>query len=319
MSRAFLCIAVVLFCAARVSAAEKSGNETKAELHAVPVSTLLERIAKSTPEPGEAKLLRAVADLMEQEEAYAKDHVPPPGEAKPTRLCIRLKNSPATDAAKEVQALFDRDEILPRPEHPGVKCARAVVTCDPISNSLLISAPPQLAEFATILLAKLDTRPKMITFKVYIGELKTTQHDVQTSHATAADAGIPSMQEDGAVWLADAMKKGRLDLRERPQATTLDGQTASVEIGQRIPVLPRGTFKTVGDIVSLTPSILPDGMIAIRLDFEDSLIDPKEAALTIRKSENSKTTVTAKEGQTIIVRVSGARESIVALTPQICR
>jgi type II secretory pathway component GspD/PulD (secretin) len=244
--------------------------------------------------------------------------LPLPGEAKPIRLWFRLINFPAADAAKEVRALFDREQI-PRPAWALPQQLHAVLICSPDSNSLFISAPPQLAESAAKLLTKLDARPKMVTIQVCLGELKTSPQDGKTSHGAAADARVPSISEDGAAWFAAAKKHRRIEVLERPQVTTLDRQPANVQIGQRVPLLPGGrNYEPVGATLSLTPRILPDGRIDVQLDFDDFFIDPKAAVLTIRKS-GLQTTLTAKEGQTVIVRVSGARESIVALTPQIVR
>jgi hypothetical protein len=71
MSRSYLVVAFLAICTARVSA-DAPGNNTAAELHSLPVSTLLERLSKSDLGPGDVQLLRAVTDLMEKEESITK-------------------------------------------------------------------------------------------------------------------------------------------------------------------------------------------------------------------------------------------------------
>ncbi len=321
MLRASFVAAIVAFCGALASAKDAPANKSAAELRPVPVSALLEQLANSPLGKGDATMFRAVSALMEKEAAIANapNYTPLPGGAKPTRLWFRLRNSPAADVVKSIQDLIDRDpNALPEPEFSEWK--QAVLIAEPASNSILISASPRVAESVGKLLADLDARPPMVTFQVLIGELKASPTDGKSAHAAVAVAKVPSMQEDGAAWLAAAMKEERVKILQRPQLTTLDGQAANVMIGERVQWMPNGLVinKTIGANLSLTPSILRNGRIATKLDFEDSQIDPTAPATTIRKT-GIQTTFTAKEGQTVIVRVSGEREMIVALTPHIYR
>ena len=74
----------------------------------------------------------------------------------------------------------------------------------------------------------------------------------------------------------------RVDVLSRPQITTLDNQTAYIQIGQRVPritgsmspqLATGGIFNTfdminVGLILGVTPRISPEGMVVMEIDAE---------------------------------------------------
>lgn len=133
----------VLVCgfACGAPAADRSDNGKTRNPNAVSVSELLKRAAKSPLGPGEARLLRAVAELIEQEQVpvvpagvkgslqpamisyprpVAVPAVPPlPGsQAAPSeerkRLAIRLSNAPVDDVIKALEE-FRISEQTARP------------------------------------------------------------------------------------------------------------------------------------------------------------------------------------------------------------
>jgi type II secretion system protein D len=116
----------------------------------------------------------------------------------------------------------------------------------------------------------------------------------------------------------------RLQVLSRPQVTTLDNQSAFVQVGQRVPYAS-GTnnsvngFSTqtqlinVGLLLGVTPRISPDGLVVMEVDAEKSDLSPEQGiaigvgpdgtAITqpIINTTLAQTTVSARSGQTIIL------------------
>ena len=83
MIRMGFCFGLVVALTALAPAADRTANEKALGPNVLPVSVLLEKVAKSPLGPGEARLLRAVADLVEKEEVACSDRSPL-GVSKPT-------------------------------------------------------------------------------------------------------------------------------------------------------------------------------------------------------------------------------------------
>jgi type II secretion system protein D len=120
--------------------------------------------------------------------------------------------------------------------------------------------------------------------------------------------------------LVRALKlQGRIDILSRPQLTTLDNQTALINIGQNIPIIGStsvtgtGTViqsvirQNVGVILQVTPRISPDGTVLMRVVPEVSsvaAISPATgngslgATLNIQHLE---TTILARDGETVAI------------------
>ena len=119
----------------------------------------------------------------------------------------------------------------------------------------------------------------------------------------------------------------RIDVLSRPQITTLDNQTAYIQIGQRVPritgsISPQlatgGVFNTfdminVGLILGVTPRISPEGMVVMEIDAENSSLGPEAEGIPVSISAgtvirspainttNAQTTVSAADGETILL------------------
>jgi type II secretion system protein D len=116
----------------------------------------------------------------------------------------------------------------------------------------------------------------------------------------------------------------RLQVLSRPQVTTLDNQSAFVQVGQRVPYA-MGTnnsvngFSTqtqlinVGLLLGVTPRISPDGLVVMEIDAEKSDLNPGTGITIgigadgtpitqpIINTTLAQTTVSARSGQTIIL------------------
>jgi len=206
MIRTSLSMVLVVTLAWRAPAADRSEKGKTPRPNAIPVSELLEQMAKSPLGPGEAVLLRAVADLVEKEQAagarpsatasakpaIASKPAPAPGQpalpmpapkaAPPeprTRLAIRLSYCPAVNAAKALEEFLDGDEKSRRAREHAPTANRAIFVPEPLTNSLLISTTPQMADPLTELIAHLDAQPPTVMIKVCIAELLAPARDAK--------------------------------------------------------------------------------------------------------------------------------------------
>jgi type II secretory pathway component GspD/PulD (secretin) len=221
------------------------------------VSVLLEKVAKSPLGPGEARLLKAVADLVEKEEAACSDRSPlgvsqptifakPSSEAveatqskpapaeEPTRRVIRLSYVSADDAAKALEKFLADEQQSCVAGESATNLNRAVFVPEPVTNSLLISGCREIVDSLTELTAQLDAAPNTVSVEFCIAELLPHSGDGKTeggaSDAPAMDSA-PSMEENGVAWLSWAKKQGRLRVISQPKIMTFDNQPAFIQVG----------------------------------------------------------------------------------------
>lgn len=113
--------------------------------------------------------------------------------------------------------------------------------------------------------------------------------------------------------------QSRIDVLSRPQVTALDGQTARVNIGQQYPIVVGSTVTATGVIqqnidrpivgvkLEITPKIMPDGRVVMRVIPEvSSIVSPPvqlgngqlSTAINIQQVE---TTISAYDGETVAI------------------
>ncbi len=237
--------------------------------------------------------------------------------AAPTeRMVIRLNHVPVSDVANALQRLLSSEQQRPAFEY-SPDSHRAILVPEPVSNSLLISGTSHMVNALTKLITQLDRPRDTVMVHVCIAELLPPARDAKkgtgASDASAAEKA-PSMEGDGAAWLAWAKKQGRLKIVCRPQIMTLDNQPACLQIGTTGPTAaPKpGTASpargqqirqpNVGLTIGLTPRISPDGLVVMELDVERTSVLKRDGAAgpTLEKTL-VQTTVSAKDGQTIVV------------------
>jgi type II secretory pathway component GspD/PulD (secretin) len=366
MTRTGLGVLLLVALAGPAPAADGWKKDETFKPSVLSVSELLEQMAKSPLGPGEARLLRAVADLVEKEQeakvyraataspvpvehvhrasgaVQAVSPIPIPTGARTVqrnRVVIRLCQVPAVDAAKALQTFLAAYPIARGADASVGNASRAVLIAEPMSNSLVVSAPAKSIDALSELIAKLDAPPPAVVVDLCIAEWLPRSRDGKTEggapDALAADKA-PSMEKDGAAWLAWAKKHGRLEVLGRPQIMTLNNQRAFVKIGQRVPAgAPepaaegptkenQGEHAEVGLSVELTPSISPEGHVLLDLDLQRASVVRREGTVgpTIGKTA-IQTTLKAKEGQTIVVggpierAEDGERQLVIAVTPQV--
>jgi type II secretion system protein D len=113
--------------------------------------------------------------------------------------------------------------------------------------------------------------------------------------------------------------QGRIEILSRPQVMTLDNQTAFINVGQEIPIVTSTTLvagglsqnnidrRQVGVQLTVTPKILPDGRVLMRVIPEISSVVPTPVQLgngqlgTALNIERIETTVVAADGETVVL------------------
>ena len=282
------------------------------------VSELLLRASKSPLRPADAGLLRAVADLIEQESAVlnkadaiaspavVQDGAPAPPRSVPDqteetlrkRLVFRLRNAPVVDVAKALKEFLDGEMKSEDSRRRYQALGQIVLVSEPTSNCLLISSDPTILDGLIPLITRLDARPDMVMVEVCIAELTPAVDEKQVAEGPA----YPWLGENGAAWLAEAKTQGRLNVLSRPQIMTLDNQPAFIQVGERVPLLADdGSSKEthVGLTLGVTPRVTPEGSVQLELDLERSDILPDAIPRVGRKKVQ--TVVTANDGQTVIL------------------
>jgi type II secretory pathway component GspD/PulD (secretin) len=344
---------LVVALALQAPAADTSQEGTAPKPNAMPVSELLERMSKSPLEPGEAGLLRAVAELIDKEKEHvtrdngsaavqAAPRMPVPKvgpTAQRTRLVIRLRNAPAIQVAKTLESFFDSQTKVQRACEDFPDPKRAIFIPEPVSNCLLVSLPPRIVDEVTKLIENLDARPPMVEVDLCIAQLLPPSRKAEKDDELPDDPAVKkarSMEKDGAAWLAWAKEHGRLEVLSRPRIMTLDNQRAVIKIGGVVPsgAPAVGTDSSgkghrierteVGQTVTVTPRISPEGLVLVELDVERAAVVNRDGASDpTRQKTTIQTSVWTKDGQTTVLPgliehgEDGYRQMIVAVTPRV--
>ena len=132
------------------------------------------------------------------------------------------------------------------------------------------------------------------------------------------------------------MKRGRLKVLGRPEIMTLDNQPACIKTGTTVSAIaPRPgkddpaegdpiEQKEVALTVGLTPRVSPEGLVVMQLDVEHTtVVDPDGAVGPIIGKTTAQTTISAEDGQTIVLggmmhrAEDGQRSLVIAVTPRV--
>lgn len=159
--------------------------------------------------------------------------------------------------------------------------------------------------------------------------------------------GEPSAKQAIDERLGKLSKQRRLEVLSRPQLVTLDNQPASIHVGNREPMVRSSQqgrsgpvqqieYVEVGQRVSVTPRVEPDGWITMKIEVQISQLAPPDASPaepdaaqgpTIHASRvvtiTAQSTVRVADGRTVVLAgltsKSDARdeELLIVLTPRI--
>ncbi len=248
----------------------------------------------------------------------------------------QLRNVAAADAAEAVQKFL------------AAKGQKAAVVAEPVSNTVLVSAEPELREQVVKLLTSLDATPPQVRLEAMV---------VQVPAGFLSDIGLndPSQlslaPREHSMFLAALRKEkgsGNIDVLSRPQLSVADNQKgfvrvggpteipAGVEIvdGANGPVLSFKKMKVeTGLTLSVTPRISPNSeSVMLRVDVGWVEISPATVKMPFTippevtglkkpitfpcevaaaNCQELQTTAQLKDGNTVIIRglVSGGGDA----------
>ena len=265
---------------------------------------------------------------------------------------VRLKNTQAIDVALAVRSFLDQERLRVT-QVLGADAVGAAqqmlerevaVVGETNSNTLLLSASPRYFVQVQQLIAELDKSQPQVMIQVLLAEVALTgghELGLDWSHKGNFNGGTP-YSVGGDLGMASALKSlggysaavtggdlsfllralnedGKLEVLSRPQIVTADNKPATINIGQRVPLITdsrvteRGDtinsfrYEDVGVNLTVTPKISPDGFVKLELGTTNSSISSSEvkinasATVQIINQRRANTTVSVQNGQTIII------------------
>jgi type II secretion system protein D len=264
---------------------------------------------------------------------------------------VQMKNAQAQEVATAIRTFLDQErqrvtQVL-GPEAVGtvqrlIEREVAVVAVTN-SNTLLVSANPRYFEEIKAIIDELDKAQPQVLIQVVIAEVtldSLTDLGVEWSHNGAKGDVTYGIGTDFSVkrdlmtmggfstavtgsdfsFLLRALKNdGRLQVLSRPQIVTADNRPATINIGQRVPLITdsrvteRGDtinsfrYEDVGVNLAVTPKISPDGFVKLDIGTTNSAISSStveinaSATVPIINQRTAKTTVSAQSGQTVLI------------------
>jgi type II secretory pathway component GspD/PulD (secretin) len=190
------------------------------------------------------------------------------------------RTAPASALADTLRNIFDREG--------GVR-----IIAEPISNSLVISAPEKLMAEVTRLLPELDRERQMLQFEVLLVDREVAAAaQGEDKSETGQTEPLGGTIDEVLKRVSAAEGKGSLTVLNRFSLSSVDGQKAMAQLGMRLPritgtsITQRGranavTLENIGTMLQLTSRLQPDGVVVVDLEFEKSYPGGAEEATVI--------------------------------------
>ena len=265
----------------------------------------------------------------------------------------RLRNAQAADIETALTNFLDQERALLEEQlgDAGAGTSQYIlerevaIVAESTTNTLLLSASPRYYDVVAQMIEELDQPPPQVLIQVLLAEVTIDDvnefgvewqvmeawrnHDMVggTAPAFAASAGLtlnPGFQVsvtggDVNFLLRALESQGRLEMLSRPQILASDNQSATINVGQRVPFITNsrvtddGTtintiqYEDVGIILDVIPRINPDGFVNLEVHPEISSLDDSTVPISegvnaiIVNSRSAETTVTVQDGHTIII------------------
>ncbi len=265
----------------------------------------------------------------------------------------RLRNAQAADIETALTNFLDQERALLEEQLGGAGAGTSqyilerevAIVAESTTNTLLLSASPRYYDVVAQMIEELDQPPPQVLIQVLLAEVTIDDvnefgiewqvmeawrnHDMVggTAPAFAASAGLtlnPGFQVsvtggDVNFLLRALESQGRLEMLSRPQILASDNQTATINVGQRVPFITNsrvtedGTtintiqYEDVGILLDVIPRINPDGFVNLEVHPEISALDDSTVPISegvnaiIVNSRSAETTVTVQDGHTIII------------------
>jgi len=162
------------------------------------------------------------------------------------------------------------------------------------SNCLLISAPPAVFDEVMKTLEQLDRQPRPVAVEVFVVELPAKKAD--DKEAGLDEKEFSGALDDVAKNLEALRQKGQVAAVKHVQLTALEGQSASVNLGESKPyvigsnisaagrVMRSITYKNTGTQVRVTPQVA-DNTVTLDLNVQDSRMMIPEDGVVIGSDE----------------------------------
>jgi type II secretory pathway component GspD/PulD (secretin) len=264
----------------------------------------------------------------------------------------RLKNAQAADVGTAIRSFLDqeRQRVTQVLGTDAVGTAQRLlerevaIVPEQVSNTLLLSASPRYFEQIHQIIQELDQAQSQVLIQVLLAEVTLdSNRDLGFEWSftknigngwnvgTGTEFGIPTqMQNFGGYsalvtgnnmqFLMRALENdGRVEVLSRPQILTADNKVASINIGQRVPIItgssttPQGgqintfDYRDVGVNLTVTPRITGEGFVKIDVGATNSSLASSsveindKATVPIINERRASTTVTVQSGQTVVI------------------
>ncbi len=271
--------------------------------------------------------------------------------AERTSEVVRLKNSQAPEVATAIRNFLDqeRQRLVQVLGADAIGTAQRMlerevaVVAEQTSNTLLVSANRRYFDQVRKIIDELDTAQPQVLIQVLLAEVTLDslgELGIEWNHGgskgdvnygVGTDFGVANQLKslggystsvsgtDFNFLLRALRTDGRLEVLSRPQIVTADNKPATINIGQRIPLItdsrvtPQGDtinsfrYEDVGVNLTVTPKISPDGFVKMELGTTNSALSSStveinsSAVVPIINQRRANTTVSVQSGQTIII------------------
>jgi len=236
---------------------------------------------------------------------------------------IYLKYAKAEDLATLLEGAgesIEQESGEAKPQRRGGNQKNYSIKAHAETNSLVITAAPDLMRSFESVINQLDIRRKQVNVEaiiVEISETKNKQLGIQWATALSGATGLLLGFTDDKSWagLVQALASDTdSNVLSRPNLTTMDNEEANISVGQEVPVLGGATFgsnnsnpfqsverKDVGIKLKITPQVNEGNAIKLTIEQEVSSIAGTTATDIITNKRQITTTVLANDGQTVVL------------------
>ena len=265
---------------------------------------------------------------------------------------IRLKNSQAQDVATAIRGFLDQERqkaIQALGADAAASAARMfdqeeiAVVAEPSSNTLLLAANQHYFAQVRKMVDDIDKPQPQVLIQVLLAEVtlddatdlgvewSVTGHNGGKTYSVGSNLGVANqLQTLGGFssaltgndlnFLVQALKtENKLEVLSRPQIVTADNMPATVNIGQRVPLVDQSrldvqnnlttsyTYQDIGVNLTVTPKISGDGFVKMDVSMTNSDISAtiikinSSSSVPVIDQRRATTTVTAQSGQTIVI------------------
>jgi type II secretion system protein D len=264
---------------------------------------------------------------------------------------VRMKNAQALQVSTAVRSFLDQEKqrITQVLGADAVGAAQSMldrevaIVAETNSNALLLSASPQYFDEIKQLIDQLDQPQPQVLIQVLLAEVSLDRaNDLGLDWSYNFTEGAAKVAMSSGLGVASDLKNyggfsssvtgsdynfllralendGKLEVLSRPQILTGDNQPASINIGQRIPLITdsrvteRGDsvnsyrYEPVGVNMSVTPRIGSDGTVKMEISTTNSALSSSSVSVSsgltmpVINERRAQTTVSVQSGQTIII------------------